>query len=298
MSSFFCRRKKPSAFKHYKQTTMKQDIYELITEKLIQSLEQGVAPWRKPWNNGGLPRNAISNRHYSGINAFLLSCHGGDRFLTFKQALEAGGNVRKGEKGCPVIYWNWVERNKGGVVDKIPFLKHFTVFSVDQCDGLNLPANEAQEGIEFVPVDKAEATIKATGASIRHGGSQAFYIPSMDSISLPNKESFHSIGEYYSTAFHELVHWTGHASRLARKGIEESHAFGSPVYSKEELVAEMGAAFLCGSHGIDSTLENSAAYLQGWIAKLKGDPKLAMQASSCAAKAARFILGEGKDEEA
>jgi antirestriction protein ArdC len=271
---------------------MKTDIYQIITEKLISSLEKGVNPWRKPWKGGGIPRNAITGRGYSGINYFLLSAHGGGKFLTYKQAQGLGGSVRKGEKGCPVVFWNWIEKEKNGKTDKIPFLKYFTVFSVEQCEGLEFPSEEGEEKLDFIPIESAEETIAKTGADIRHGGNQAFYVPLFDHIALPKRESFNDIASYYGTAFHELIHWTGHTSRLARKGIETVAPFGSAIYSKEELIAEMGAAFLCGQHGIDSTIENSAAYLQGWIKALKGDSKLALQAASAASKAADFILGK------
>jgi antirestriction protein ArdC len=270
---------------------MKIDIQETITNRIIASLEAGTAPWRKPWTGGGLPRNAVSGKVYSGINFFLLASLGGGQFLTYKQAQDLGGTVRKGERGCPIVFWNWVEKEANGQTKKIPFLRHFTVFSASQCDGLNLdPEGEAQP-LEFSPIEKAEETIAGTGATIQHEGHRAFYRPSTDSITLPEKARFHSVGEYYSTAFHELVHWTGHESRLARKGIAEVSAFGDPVYSREELVAEMGAAFLCADHGIDSTLENSASYLRGWIDALRGDSKLVVQAAGAAWKAANLIRG-------
>lgn len=276
----------------------KVDTYELVTERIIAALESGVAPWRKPWRGGGEPRNAITGRRYHGMNWFLLSCHGGEKFLTFKQAVDAGGNVRKGEKGCPVIYWNWFEMEKDGEKKKIPFLKHFTVFSVDQCEGLNLASDETLgEVIPFIARPDAEETIASTGAVISHGGGRAFYRPSTDSITLPEREAFNAPDEYYSTAFHELVHWTGHASRLKRPGIESVAAFGSASYSKEELIAEMGAAFLSASHGINSCLDNSASYLQGWISALKGDSKLAIQAAGAARKAADFIMGKSETNE-
>lgn len=275
---------------------MKNDVYTIVTDRIISALESGTAPWRKPWTGGGAPRNAITGRAYSGINYFLLASIGGGEFLTFNQAKAAGGSVRKGERGCPVVFWNWIESEKDGVKKKIPFLKYFTVFSTAQCDGLELKDSEEGETIPFVPSEKAESTIASTGANISHGGHRAFYRPANDSITLPEKERFASPDEYYSTAFHELAHWTGHESRLARKGILELAAFGDAVYSKEELIAEMSAAFLCAEHGISSTLENSASYLQGWISALRGDSKLAVQAAGAASKAADFILGRSTEK--
>ena len=278
---------------------MKPDVYQIITDRIIESLEKGVNPWRKPWNaEQGSPRNAITGRGYNGINWFLLNLHGGGRFLTYNQSKKAGGQVKKGEKGCPVVYWNFFETEKNGEKKTIPFLKYFTVFSLDQCEGLDHLKEEKVEPLDFVPVDKAEATIQGTGAKINHRGAQAFYSPSDDEITLPEKEDFKSVDEYYSTAFHELIHWTGHSDRLKRKGIEGVAAFGSETYSKEELVAEMGAAFLCGEHGIDGCLDNSASYLASWIKRLKGDNKLAIQAAAQAGKASDFIMKrERKSEE-
>lgn len=276
---------------------MKQDIYTTITERIIKSLEQGAAPWRKPWQGSGRPRNAVTGRPYSGINFFLLACHGGERFLTYKQAQKLGGNVKKGERGCPVVYWSIFETEKNGEVETIPFLKHFTVFAVDQCEGLNLTNDENISPLDFVPIERAQNTIDKTKANIQHGGHRAFYNPTLDKINLPSKEDFTSVENYYAIAFHELAHWTGHHSRLNRKNMEEVAAFGDEAYSKEELVAEMTSAFLCIEHGIEATYENNVAYLQRWIAKLKGDSKLVLQASGAASKAAKYILGDSNEED-
>lgn len=277
-----------------KNMNTRKDIAETITEKLIAALEAGAAPWRKPWKSLSAPHNASTGKTYQGMNWFLLSMIGGGGFLTFKQARDLGGNVRKGEKGNPIIFWNFLEKTKAdGTLGKIGFLRSYTVFSVSQCEGLELPAGEDEtEILPFVPLDKADATILATGAEISHGGHSAFYSSASDQIQLPAKVDFISPEDYYNTAFHELCHWTGHKSRLARKGIEDVAAFGSPTYSKEELIAEMGAAFLCAEHGIDSTLENSAAYLQGWIKALKGDSRLAIAAAGAASKAANYAMGK------
>jgi antirestriction protein ArdC len=275
-----------------------KDIQETITAQIVTALENGTAPWRKPWKGSLAPHNATTGKAYQGINLFLLSMVGGGGFLTYKQAQSLGGNVKRGEKGNPIIFWNFIEKKKAnGEMGKIAFLRSYTVFSVSQCEGLELPAPETEgEVISFVPIERAEETITRTGAEISHGGNRAFYRPSTDQIQMPEKEAFNAPDEYYSTAFHELAHWTGHTSRLARKGIEDVAAFGSATYSKEELIAEMGAAFLCAEHGIDSTLENSAAYLQGWIKALKGDSSLAISAAGAASKAANFILGKTTTE--
>jgi antirestriction protein ArdC len=277
-----------------------KDIQEIVTARIVAALENGTAPWRKPWKGSTIPHNVVTGKPYQGVNWFLLSMLGGGGFLTYKQAQCLGGNVRKGEKGCPIIFWSFTEKEKpNGEIGKVAFLRSYTVFSVSQCDGLELPAPEGEgegEAVPFVPIERAEEIITNTGAEISHGGNRAFYRPATDQIQMPNKEAFHAPEEYYSTAFHELAHWTGHPSRLARKGIEDVAAFGSATYSKEELIAEMGAAFLCAEHGIDSTLENSAAYLRGWIKALKGDSGLAISAASAASKAANFILGKTTKE--
>lgn len=272
----------------------RKDIADIITGKLITALEAGTPPWRKSWKGIAAPHNASTGKTYQGMNWFLLSMTGGGGYLTYKQAQDMGGNVRKGEKGNQIVYWNFMEKTKtDGTLGKIGFLRSYTVFSVTQCEGLNLPAPETEaETVPFIPLEKAEETIATTGAEISHGGSCAFYRPATDQIQLPAKVDFTSPDAYYNTAFHELCHWTGHKSRLARKGIEDVAAFGSPTYSKEELIAEMGAAFLCAEHGIDSTLENSAAYLQGWIKALKGDSRLAIAAAGAASKAAAYAMGK------
>ena len=275
-----------------------KDIQEKVTAQIIAALESGTAPWRKPWKGNASPHNVTTGKTYQGINWFLLSMMGGGGFLTYKQAQNLGGNVKRGEKGTPIIFWNFLEKQKAnGEIGKVAFLRSYTVFSVSQCEGLELPAPETEgETVPFVPIVRAEETIAKTGAEIYHGGAMAFYRPATDQIQMPEKTAFHTPEEYYSTAFHELAHWTGHTSRLARKGIEDVAAFGSATYSKEELIAEMGAAFLCAEHGIDSTLENSAAYLQGWIKALKGDSTLAISAAGAASKAANFILGKNPAE--
>jgi antirestriction protein ArdC len=280
------------------KTAQKQDVYQIVTDRLIAALESGTAPWRKTWKDGGIPHNAATKRAYSGINLFLLACQGGGGFLTYKQAQSLGGCVRKGEKGTPVVYWNFLEsktqKDAKGNAKKIPFLKYFTVFRVDQCDGLELPGGEILPANDNAPIPAAQFLVEKTGANIHHGGFRAFYRPSDDSITLPPLNTFESADAYYATAFHELAHWSGHESRLKRDGITEAAAFGSATYSKEELVAEMAASYLCAETGIEPDLDNSAAYLQSWIKALKGDSKLAVRAAGAASKAADFILGRDR----
>lgn len=282
----------------------KQSVYDIVSTKIIDALKGDIVPWQKPWVGGdaGLPRNAISNRPYRGVNVFLLNLapSGDPRWLTYKQAADRGGNVKKGEKGQLVIFWSIIdgkEKGDDGKVKKIVFLKYYTVFNVVQCEGLNLPTLE--KPVAFDPIAEAEAIAAeyADGPVVYHGpGDRAYYRPSEDTITLPSKGQFREAGEYYATLFHELAHSTGHSNRLNRKELGTPATFGDPVYSKEELVAEFGAAFLCARAGIDNTRDNSAAYIKGWLSKLEDDPKLVVLAAAAGQKAADWILGEVQEK--
>ena len=278
----------------------KADVYQIITDRIVEIMEKGVTPWRKPWNGGidGGPRNLVSKKHYQGINAFLLSCipHTTPYWLTFKQAKEMGGNVRKGVEGTPVIFWKIYEKEDATAEDgkkRLPVLRYYTVFNADQCEGIKAPDEDLPEWPEHERIEQAEAIQLAmpNRPKVIYGGSRAFYQPAFDTVTVPELKRFEKPEEFYSTLFHELAHSTGHESRLNREGISGFHFFGDNAYSKEELVAEMTAAFLCGHCGIENaTIENSAAYLQGWIKALKGDKKLAITAAAHAQKAANYIL--------
>lgn len=278
----------------------KSDVYQIITDRIVEMLENGVAPWRKPWNYGidGGPRNLVSKKHYQGINAFLLACspHTSPFWMTFKQAKDMGGNVRKGEKGTPVIFWKIYEKEDESAEDgkkRLPVLRYYTVFNADQCEGIKAPKDDLSEWPEHERIERAEAIQLAmpNRPAVTYGGGRAFYRPSTDTVTVPELKRFENPEEFYSTLFHELAHSTGHQSRLNRDGVTGFNFFGDKDYSKEELIAEMTAAFLCGHCGIESaTLENSAAYLQGWIKTLKGDKKLAITAAAHAQKAANYVL--------
>jgi antirestriction protein ArdC len=273
-------------------------VYEIVTEKIIAALESGTPPWRKPWT-AGIPRNATTNRPYSGINSLLLGMtpYSDPRWLTFKQCSAKGGKVRKGEKSTLVIFWktNTItqETDSGELTEKtIPFLRYYLVFNVEQCEGLDLPALETRN-VDVIAEAEAIVANMPNPPSINHdGGGKAYYRPQLDSIHLPQRNSFDSAGEYYSTLFHELTHSTGHQSRLNRQTLTEVVPFGSETYSKEELVAEFGSAFLCAHAGIETTLDNSAAYIKGWLKALRNDPKLAIIAASQGQKAADHIIGK------
>ncbi|WP_262905441.1 ArdC family protein [Hymenobacter nitidus] len=288
------------------EKTTRPDVYQIVTDRVIAALEAGQIAWRKPWHAAyGLPRNYVSGRAYTGINAFLLHLVGGTPFfLTFRQARELGGNIRKGAKGIPVIYYNVTTRTdqQTGEEEKTPFIKYYTVFSVDDVEGVEITLPEQRQDRAHQPLAAAEALVAnwTSGPRIEHGGAQAYYAPGPDLVNLPRPETFVSGEAYYSTLFHELTHATGHASRLDRPDLAEALRHGGrPGYAREELTAEMGAAFLCGHAGLNlsATLENTAAYLQFWLEQLRGDKKLVVQAASRAQRAAELILGNETPED-
>lgn len=269
---------------------MSETIYKMVTDRIIEQLEKGVVPWRRPWKNG-TPVNWVTQRPYRGINSLLLES---GEYATFKQISEAGGKVRKGEKGKIVVFWKWIERENKETGEKvqISFLRYYKVFNViKQAEGL-----ESKREIEtFIhnPIESAQQIVDgyADAPGIHYKSGRAVYYPGMDRVSVPPLKDYRKAEEYYSVLFHELVHSTGHKSRLSRKGITQSGvSFGDEVYSKEELVAEIGAAMLCGVAGIENvTIENSASYIQSWLRALKEDSKLIVYAAAQAQKAADYI---------
>lgn len=281
----------------------KVSVYEVVTERIIAALEKGVVPWRMPWRRRGasnIPKNLHSKKEYRGVNIFLLGAQGyaSPWWLSYKQCAAKGGQVRKGEKSTPVIFWKVTDSKtkvtKSGKPEKQFILRYYNVFNVAQCDGLDVPEEpKVGDELTFNPIEECERIVLSykTIPAIDHGGSRACYSPTFDRVHMPDKETFNSVEEYYSTLFHELIHSTGHEKRLNRDGIMNPIRFGSHDYSFEELVAECGAAFLCAQAGIiDHTLDNSAAYIQSWIKKLKSEPKWLVEASSKAAKAADYIF--------
>lgn len=285
-------------------------VYEVVTERIIAALEKGVVPWRMPWRTKGgsnMPRNLHSGKDYRGVNILLLGSQGyaDPRWCSYKQALAKNGCVRKGEKGTPVIFWKVLDKKGGKPGEKSFILRYYTVFNVTQCDWQEaLPSLTTDAPAPtFDPIEECEKIVLSykTIPALDHGGNRACYIPSFDRVCMPDKDSFGKREEYYSTLFHELVHSTGHESRLNRDGIMNPIRFGSHDYSFEELVAECGAAFLCAQAGIiDHTLDNSVAYIQNWARKLKSEPKWIVEAASKATKAADYIFpppAEVKEEE-
>lgn len=272
-----------------------QDLYQMVTDKIIAQLEAGCVPWVKPWissrSHGGDAYNAISGKRYRGINTALLFApqFTSNAWMTFKQAKDVGANVRKGEKGSMIVFfkpWTVADKNDpDGKSRTIPILRSFHVFNIEQIE--NLPAKFQPAVIEapseFERHQAAERLMSQ--AIVTHGGDRAFYNSGSDSIRLPQPGQFVSPAAYYAVALHELTHWTGHSSRCNR---EFGKRFGDTAYAREELVAEMGAAFLCAHVGIDSITQHPA-YLQSWINVLKADKRAIVMAASQAQKAADFV---------
>ncbi len=276
-------------------------VYEIVTARIIDELEKGRIPWEKPWTgvsgrNGAWSRS--TGKAYSLINQMLLGRPG--EYITPKQCREAGGHIRKGEKSSIVVFWKQFETKETAEdgtekVVRVPVLRYYSVFHIDQCEGVEAKYTPDSVGA-FDPIAEAEALAVGYSAresvSIRHSVSdQAFYSPSGDYISLPLREQFPDTAEYYSTLFHEVVHSTGHSSRLNR--LNTRAWFGNEEYSKEELCAEIGAAAILNHLGIETgkSFRNSAAYIQSWLKALKNDPKMIVSASGKADKAVAYILG-------
>ena len=278
------------------------DTYKEVTRRIIAELEKGVIPWHCPWRPyEWRHRNLISGKPYRGINQILLCMmpYESPFWLTPRQLHKLGGEVKPEEKGCGVVFWTLFEKVPG---TKIPVLRFYTVYNIEQTIGIpskyipNLPPKNL---IEFDPISNAEEVIAAYSdcPEIIHGGNRACYSPGSDLIMMPERVQFESEEEYYSTLFHEMTHSTGHSSRLKRPGMENIR-FGSETYSKEELIAEFGAAFLCTHSGIaHATIKNSGAYIQSWLEKLKNDKKLVVQAAHKAQKAVDYMMKNTQTQE-
>lgn len=270
---------------------MSKKIYEMVTNQIISKLEKGTVPWKKPFASGQAV-NWNTQKPYRGINTMLLD---GGEYLTFKQIKDAGGKVKKGEKSQIIVFWKWleVEDKETGEEKNVPFLKYYRVFEVgSQVEGIE-PKREYETYIHD-PIEEAEKIkdnyINAPSYSSITGG--AWYKPFEDRVNVPPMKEFENIHEYYSTLFHEMIHSTGHSSRLDREGITAHNGFGTERYSKEELVAELGASMLCGVSGIDNeTIDNSASYIDSWLRVLKEDKTLIVKASQQAQKASDYIQG-------
>jgi hypothetical protein len=275
------------------------DVYQIVTDRIIELLEQGTVPWNKPWIGGSsqTPRNLASGKAYRGINLWLLGCasYSSPYWVSYKQAQERGGQVKKGEKSHLVTFWKMFESEKEGEKKTVPMLRYYRVFNVEQCEGLEYPREEVPERV-FNVIEECERIVSGMpkAPSLTHEEQRAYYQRNADRVNMPKKETFDTAENYYSTLFHELTHATGHESRLGRMQEKFSH-FGDTTYAKEELIAEMGASYLCNVAGImERTIDSSASYIAAWLKALKNDRKLVVSASSKAQEAAEFILGKGK----
>ncbi len=274
------------------------DIYETVTNLIVERLEAGVVPWQMPWKTASaIPKNLVSKKSYRGFNFWYLLSFGFERpyFLTFNQTKQLGASVRKGAKSYMVVFWKMVEYEKDDKKEEIPMLRYYRVFHIDDVEGIKpdkIPVDKNHDH-EFDPIATCEQFIEfwSDSPNIKLGMNNACYIPSLDEIHMPNPRTFFKDEEYYSCLFHEAVHSVGHRKRLNRHERYSSLNFSGNDYSQEELVAEMGAAYLCGICGIENaTIDNSAAYIQGWLQKLKNDKKFIVMASGLAQKAVDYIL--------
>ncbi|MBU2645536.1 DUF1738 domain-containing protein [bacterium] len=288
---------------------VKKNVYQIVTERVIEKMEAGVIPWRKPWGGLGPAKNLVSKKPYRGINTFLLGSAGhiSNYWLTFNQVKDKGGTIKKGAQSEMVVFWKKLdakedpdtaeEGNAGESLGSRAILRYYRVFNLDDVEGIVAP--EELKPLDFEPHEKAEAIVDGyRGKPVIKADSKAAYYPAPDVVGMPPEKFFHSVEEYYSTLFHELVHSTGHKRRLGRDGFNagDSVMFGSSSYSKEELIAEMGNAFLCAESGIEGTFDNSVAYIQSWVKKFKDHPKMVVQAAGAAQMAADHILGRISEE--
>lgn len=292
---------------------MSNSVYKIVTDQIMSLLEKGVIVWRRPWSSIW-PMNFKTKRRYHGLNVFILSSKGysSPYWLSFKQVGEFGGRVKSGEKGTLITFWKWLEvedgndgeegeeredikeEKKGDGKKVIPYLRYSKVWNLEQTEGIKYNNPERLRS-EVELLDEAEKIIAnmPKRPPIEFGGDVAFYDPKLDYVKIPNRDRFYTTAGYYGTIFHELGHSTGHPSRLNRPGFTNYDTFGSENYSKEELVAEMTASFLLGYLGFleDPEIENSTAYIGGWLERLKKDSRLVVQAAAQAQKAADYILG-------
>ncbi|MCS4274134.1 MULTISPECIES: ArdC family protein [Raoultella] len=287
----------PSGSSKTKFSKTKTDIYQTVTDSIIAALETGVKPWACPWQRtpgmSGLPSNYATGMGYSGMNIMLLWCSASEqgfndsRWMTYKQAKAVGGQVREGEHGTTAIFYTMLEReNDEGETDYIPMLKTFTVFNVEQIDGLPLSDEAVFPAETFEPLPQAEALFRNSSATIIEKGQNAFFAPSTDEIHLPERRLFSDAANFYATGLHELVHWSGAKSRLNR---EMKGKFGSEDYAFEELIAELGSAFLMADLGIVGEVQHES-YIASWLKAMKNDKRYIFKAASAASKAHRYLM--------
>jgi antirestriction protein ArdC len=291
------------------KTKVKADPYQAVTDRIVEALEAGTVPWRKPWRsvNGIGPTSLSTGREYQGINVLMLSIAafaGGYSSIywgTYRQIAELGGQVRKGEKSTEAVLLKKVVKKDGDEDKSFFMLRTFAIFNADQADwpeGSKLPSEPARPEHKWTPVELAERIHLGMPMrpEVKHGGNRAYYSPLLDYVGMPELGQFDGAEPYYATLFHELVHATGHKSRIGRDGIEAFQTWGDENYSREELIAEIGAAILCTEAGIEPRIDQSAAYIGGWLKVLKDDKKAIVAAASGAGKAVDFILDRPKRE--
>jgi len=293
------------------ETEIKKGVYEIMTDHIISLLEKGTIPWKQPWSQKEVPQNLLNRIPYRGINMILLSAFNFERnyFLTYNQIKNLSISIKKGAKSIPIVFWRWPQEHKPDEGENIevdeekkkkPVLRYYTVYNIADCINVpdklippigtrtNFPILDCAQVVEGMP----------NPPRILHDKNEAFYSPSLDTVNVPDIKYFDSSESYYATLFHELIHSTGHETRLDRKEGMKNISFGSDQYSIEELVAELGACFLEAQTGISSKeLENNAAYLNGWLTRLKKDSRFILIASSQAQKAADYIVNGTKMSE-
>lgn len=281
---------------------MHSDLYQDVTDRIIAALETGTAPWVKPWStsgqNGGMPWNPASGTRYRGVNVALLwmaeheAGYSAPEWMTYRQAQERGGQVRKGEHGTKIIFWKQLDPRADQESDDDNdgprfVLRGYTVFNVAQIEGIEPTTAASPAPVNaWLPHDRAERLIQRSRADIRHGGDRAAYAPMLDYIRLPARDQFSDAGGYYNTALHELAHWTGHATRCAR---DLSGRFGAHKYAAEELIAEIASAYTCAALGVEGQLQH-AEYIANWLQILRNDKRAIFTAASQAQRAADYLL--------
>jgi antirestriction protein ArdC len=276
----------------------KPSVYEIVTDRIISAMDEGIVPWRTPWRPGGGPTSLSTGKAYRGVNHLILDLvtmtegFTSPLWGTFKQAQALGGSVRKGEKATPIVLWKPGEKvNAEGARETFLMVRYFSVFNVDQMEGVDIPERFTAEREPVAVHDGvAQALAYPGGPTVTHSRQdRAYYSPDRDLISLPDLSQFRSPSAYAETALHEVIHSTGHPSRLDR--LDKGATFGCQTYAKEELVAEVGAAMLATSLGVEIEWEQSAAYVASWLKVLKDDRKLIVSAAQTAQKAVDLVMG-------
>lgn len=278
---------------------------EVMNEKFIEILEKGSIPWRQPWQSRkkGLAENIVSNKKYTGCNFFITNLQefNSAKWGTYKQFKKLGGNVKKGEKGTPIIFYTRIEKEnkdneKENDKSSIPYCKLSYIFNLDQVDGIQIDEKQKIKLKNHDPIEFCENVIKEFPLGFpkaQYKEDRAFYRPSTDTINMPEQGLFSKIQDYYHTYFHESVHATGHENRLKREGVINSNYFGNELYSKEELIAELGASYLSAHCEIDNDIiENSSSYIAGWLKLLKENPRYITQCSAKAWQAYQYLIKE------